>query len=57
MTKEQEKKLNDFKAYHVGNHTTNHREIEVGAMKRAISGIKKMSIKSIDLSNVPYFVY
>lgn len=47
MTKELEEKLNDFKVFHVGNHTTNHREIEVGAMKRAISGIKKMSIKRL----------
>lgn len=47
MTKEQKKMLDDFKVFHNGNHTTNHREIEVGAMKRAISGIKKMSIKRL----------
>ncbi len=47
MNKEQKKKLNDFKVFHDGNHTTNHREIEIGAMNRAISGIKKMSIKRL----------
>lgn len=47
MTQEQEKKLNDFKVFHTGNHTTNHREIEVGALKRAISGIEKMSVKKL----------
>ncbi len=47
MTKEQRKMLDDFKVFHAGNHTTNHREIQVGAQKRAISGIKKMSIKRL----------
>lgn len=45
MTKEQKKMLNDFKVFNTGNHTTNHRELEMGAQKRAILGIKKMSVK------------
>lgn len=47
MTKEQKKMINDFKVFHTGNRTTNHREIQAGAQKRAISGIKKMSVKRL----------
>lgn len=47
MTERQKKMLNDFKEFHAGNHTTNHREIQIGAQKRAISGIKKMSVKKL----------
>lgn len=47
MTERQRKMLNDFKEFHSGNHTTNHREMQIGAQKRAISGIKKMSVKKL----------
>lgn len=47
MTEKQRKILSDFKEFHSGNHTTNHREIQIGAQKRAISGIKKMSVKRL----------
>lgn len=50
MTERHIKMLNDFKEFHLGNHTTNHRERQIGAQKRAISGIKKMSIKRLNLS-------
>lgn len=47
MTEKQSKILKDFKEFHSGNHTVNHREQQVGAQTRAISGIKKMSIKKL----------
>lgn len=47
MTKEQKNILDDLKVFHTGNHTKNHREIQAGAQRRAISGIKKMSIKRL----------
>lgn len=47
MTERQQKILKDFKEFHSGNHTTNHREIQIGAQRRAISGIKKMSVKKL----------
>lgn len=50
MTERHIKMLKDFKEFHSGNHTTNHREMQIGAQKRAISGIKKMSTKRLDLS-------
>lgn len=48
MTENQRKMLQDFKEFHAGNHTTNHREKQIGAQKRAISGIKKMSVKKLN---------
>lgn len=47
MTERQKKILDDFKQFHSGNHTTNHREKQTSAQKRAISGIKKMSVKKL----------
>lgn len=47
MTERQIKMLKDFKEFHSGNHTTNHREKQIGAQSRAISGIKKMSVKRL----------
>lgn len=47
MKKEHKKMLDDLKEFHAGNHNTNHRKIKVGAQERAISGIKKMSIKRL----------
>ena len=47
MTEKQSKILKDFKEFHSGNHTVNHREQQVGAQTRAISGIKKMSVKKL----------
>ena len=44
MTKEQKNILDDFKVFHTGNNTKNHREIQAGAQRRAISDIKKMSL-------------
>ena len=49
LTEKQIKMLNDFKEFHAGNHTTNHREKKCGAQTRAISGIKKMSVKRLDV--------
>ena len=47
MTERNIKMLKDFKEFHLGNHTTNHREKQISAQSRAISGIKKMSIKRL----------
>lgn len=47
MTERHNKMLKDFKEFHAGNHTTNHRERQIGAQTRAISGIKKMSVKKL----------
>lgn len=47
MTERHIKMLKDFKEFHSGNHTTNHREKQIGAQKRAVSGIKKMSMKRL----------
>lgn len=47
MIKKESKILKDFKTFHSGNHTVNHREQQVGAQERAISGIKKMSVKKL----------
>lgn len=44
------KMMKDFKKFHSGNHTTNRREIENSAQRRALSGIKKMSLKRLNVN-------
>lgn len=45
------KMMEDFRKFHSGNHTTNRREIENSAQRRALSGIRKMTLKRLGQAN------
>lgn len=47
MNEKYAKMLKDFKQFHSGNCTPNHREKDNSAQSRALSGIKKMSVKRL----------
>ena len=47
MNEKHAKMLKDYKQFHSGNRTPNHRDKDNSAQSRALSGIKKMSVKRL----------